>query len=126
MKIENDILMMNIAVKDLRYTTFVDKKFNKKTFFTKTFPKLVEENQNKIFEEIKDRSDDLQGKGFKIIIPSNIIDIYTRLQTPPGLKLSGHTDTLTEASNIFDDLYKRGEIQNEQQYRNALNNFQTI
>ena len=68
---------------------------------------------------------DLQGEGVKIIIPSNIIDIYTRLEILLGLKLSGHTDTLTEASNLIDELYKRGEIQNKQQYRNALNKFST-
>ena len=68
-------------------------------------------------------SSDLEGQGVKIIIPSNIIDIYTRLEVLPGLKLSGHTDTLTEASNSIDELYKRGEIQNKQQYRNALNKF---
>ena len=66
----------------------------------------------------------LKGKGVeKIIIPSNIIDIYTRLEILLGLKLSGHTDTLTEASNLIDELYKRGEIQNKQQYRNALDKF---
>ena len=69
----------------------------------------------------------LKGKGVeKIIIPSNKIDIYTRLEILLGLKLSGHTDTLTEASNLIDELYKRGEIQNKQQYRNALNKFQTL
>ena len=68
----------------------------------------------------------LKGKGVeKIIIPSNIIDIYTRLEILLGLKLSGHSDTLTEASNLIDELYKRGEIQNNQQYRNALNKFST-
>ena len=66
----------------------------------------------------------LKGKGVeKIIIPSNIIDIYTRLEVLLGLKLSRHSDTLTEASNLIDELYKRGEIQNKQQYRNALNKF---
>ena len=66
----------------------------------------------------------LKGKGIeKIIIPSNIIDIYTRLEVLLGLKLSGHTDTLTEASSLIDELYERGEIQNEQQYRNAPNKF---
>ena len=65
-----------------------------------------------------------KGRGVeKIIIPSNIIDIYTRLEVLLGLKLSGLTDTLTEASNLIDELYKRGEIQNKQQYRNALNKF---
>ena len=67
--------------------------------------------------------ENLEGEGVKIIIPSNKIDIYTRLEVLLGLKLSGHTDTLTEASNLIDELYKRGEIQNKQQYRNALNKF---
>ena len=68
----------------------------------------------------------LKGKGIeKIIIPSNIIDIYTRLEVLLGLKLSGHTDTLTEASNLIDQIYKLGEIQNKQQYQNALNKFNT-
>ena len=68
----------------------------------------------------------LKGKGVeKIIIPSNIIDIYTRLEVLLGLKLSGHSDTVTEASNLIDELYKRGEIQNKRQYQNALNKFLT-
>ena len=66
----------------------------------------------------------LKGRGVeKIIIPSNIIDNYTRLEVLLEPKLSGHTDTLSEASNLIDELYKRGEIQNEQQYRNALDKF---
>ena len=68
---------------------------------------------------------DLEGQGLKIFRPYNIIDIYTRLEILLGLKRSGHTDTLTEASNLIDELYKKGEIQNEQQYRNALNKFFT-
>ena len=58
----------------------------------------------------------LEGEGVKILIPHNIIDIYTRLEILLGLKLSGHTDTLTKASNLIDELYKRGEIQKKQQY----------
>ena len=81
---------------------------------------MVEEIRNKMFNEI-----DLGGQGHKIIIPSNIIDIYTRLEVLLGLHLSGHSDNLTEASNVIDELYRRGEIQNKQQYRNAPNNFQT-
>ena len=79
-----------------------------------------------IFNQSEKKSDDfdLQGQGLeKIVIPSNIIDIYTRLEILIGLKLSGHTDTLTEASNSIDELYKRGGIQNENQYRNAPNKF---
>ena len=73
--------------------------------------------------EIED-SDDLSGSGVKkIIIPFNIIEIGTRLEVLLGLKLSGHSNTLTEASNLIDELYKKGEIQTEQQYKNAPNKF---
>ena len=66
----------------------------------------------------------LQGRGVeKIIIPFNIIDIYTRLEVLLGLKLSGHTNVQTESSNLIDELYKRDEIQNKQEYRNALDKF---
>ena len=123
MKNENDILMLNNIKRDLGYTGIGDHKSFRKTFHTEKLPKLVEEIQNKTFEEITDDSDELQGEGVKIIIPSNIIDIYTRLEVLLGLKLSGHTDTLTEASNLIDQLYKLGEIQSKQQYRNALNKF---
>ena len=67
------------------------------------------------------------GRGIeKIVKPSNLIDFYTRLEILLGLKISGHTDTLSEASNIINELYRRGEIQNEQQYRNTPNNFSNI
>ena len=123
-KIGNDILMMYNIINDLGFTSVGDKPSKRKTFFTITLPKLVEEFQKKPIEEITlDSDSDLQGEGVKMIIPSNIIDIYTRLETLLGLKLSGHTDTLTEASYLIDELYKRGEIQNQQQYRNALNKF---
>ena len=126
MKNESDILMMNNIIRDLGYTGREDRDSKRKNFFTKTLPKLVEEIQNKTFEEITHDSDDLLGEGVKIIIPSNIIDIYTRLEVLLGLKLSGHTDTLTEASNLIDELFRQGEIQNKQQYRNALSKFQTL
>ena len=127
MKNENDILMMYNIINDLGYTGIGDKPSKRKTFFTITLPKLVEEIQNRTFEEITlDSDSDLQGEGVKIIIPSNIIDIYTRLEVLLGLILSGPTDTLTEASNLIDELFKRGEIQNEQQCRNAINKFSTI
>ena len=125
LKNDNDILMLYNIINDLGYTGIGDNKSKRKLFLTETLPKLVEEIQNRTFEEITDDSDDLQGEGVTIIIPSNIIDIYTRLEVLLGLKLSGHTDTLTEASNLIDELYKRGEIQNKQQYRNALNKFKT-
>ena len=85
--------------------------------------KSIKNDLKKGVHKIKNAPLTLQGEGVKIIIPCDIIDIYTRLEILLGLKLSGHTDTLTEASNLIDELYKRGEIQNKQQYRNALNKF---
>ena len=65
-------------------------------------------------------SSDLHGEGIeRIIIPFNIIDIYSRSEILIAIKLSGHTDTLPEASTPFDEIYKRAANQNEQQYRNA-------
>ena len=62
----------------------------------------------------------------KFIILSNIIDSWTRLQVLLGLKLTGHTDTLTEAKNLSHEFYRRSEIENEQQYRNDLDEIYTI
>ena len=124
MKNENDILMKNSSIRDLGYTGVEDTDSERKKFLTITLPKLVEEIQNKTFDEITDESNDLQGQSIeKIIIPSNIIDIYTRLEVLLGLKLLGHRDALTEASNLIDEIYKRCEIQNKQHYRNALDKF---
>ena len=125
MENENDILMMYNIIRDLGYTGVGDRDAKRKKFFTMKLPKLVEDIQNRTFDEITDNPDDLQGEGVKIIIRSNIIDIYTRLEILLGLKLSGHTDTLTEASALIDQLYKLNEIQNKQQYRNALDKFLT-
>ena len=67
----------------------------------------------------------LKGRGIeKNIPPSNIIDIYTRLERLLGLKFSQHTDTRSGASALVDQLYKMGEIQNDHQYRNAPNKVQ--
>ena len=88
-------------------------------------PKAIDKYRNLPLpgiENVEDSSD-LEGRGVTIFIPSKIIDIYTRLEVLLGLKLSGHTDTLTEASNLIDELFKRGEIQKKQQNRNALNKF---
>ena len=99
LKNENDILMLYNIIRDIGYTGRGDIRSKRVIFFTETLPKLVEEIQNKTFEEIIDGPGNLEGQGLKIIVPSNIIDIYTRLEILLGLKLSGHTDTLTEASN---------------------------
>ena len=115
MKNENDRKTLYNFLTDVGYTGIGDEKTNQSRFFKRLL------KQYRIIK--KEEPTDLKGQGVKIIIPSNIIDIYTRLEVLLGLKLSGHTDTLTEASNLIDALYKRGEIRNKQQYRNALNKF---
>ena len=63
MKNENDILMMNNTIGDLGYTGGGDRKINRKIFFTTILPKLVEETQNKTFDEIIDSYDNgLEGQ----------------------------------------------------------------
>ena len=117
MKNEDDRKTLYTFLTDIGYNTHNgDISNSQKKIFTRLF------NQ---FENIK-KEESLKGEGIeKIIIPNNIIDIYTRLEVLLGLKLSGHTDTLTEASNLIDELYKRGEFRNKQHYRNALNKFQS-
>ena len=118
MKNENDKRNLYSFLVDIGYTGSGDEKTNQKKFFTSLFKKYGNIE--------KEAPDNLKWEGVKIIIPSNIIDIYTRLEVLLGLILSGHTDTLIEASNLIDEIYKRGEIQNKQQYRNAPNKFQTL
>ena len=50
----------------------------------------------------------LDGQGIeKTIIPSNITDMYTKLEILSGLEFSGHTYILTEARKLKDELKKR-------------------
>ena len=116
MRNEDDKKTLYNFLRVIEYNGRFDQKNSQKKFFRGII------NQ---FKNIK-KEDPLTGDGIhKFIIPSNIIDIYTRLEILMGLKFSGQTDTLTEASNLIDELYKRGEIQNRQQYHNALNKFTT-
>ena len=78
---------------------------NEIQFFLQKLPELVEDFQNKRFGDIINDSDNLGGEGIeKNIKPSNIIVIYTRLETLIGVKLSGQTNSLTEASNLIDQI----------------------
>ena len=60
------------------------------------------------------------------IVPSIDFDIRTRFEIFFGLKQSAHTDTLTESSNLIDEINHRGEIQNERKDRNAHDKFIAI
>ena len=63
-----------------------------------------------------------EGQGMKVIIPPNITDVWIRLEILLGLKLSGPTDTLTEASNLVGQKFWNDEKQNDQESRIAVNN----
>ena len=80
---------------------------------------------NKILNRSIQNHSDLEGQWMKIIILSNTKDINTRCEILLRLKVSGHSETLTEASNLIDQLYERGEIQNEQEHQNAGDKFCT-
>ena len=108
----NDTTTLYNFSSDIGYDGHGDHKTSQRKYFSRLF--------NHFRNIKKEEPTNLGGHGVKIIIPSNIIDIYTRLEILLGLKLSGHSDTLTEASNLTYELHKRGEIQNKQQYKNAL------
>ena len=61
----NDILMKNIIKNDLNYTGVGDKSSERKTFLSITLPRMVEDIQNRTFEEIIHNSDKLEGQGVK-------------------------------------------------------------
>ena len=79
----------------------------------------VEENLN-IYIDSENENIILQGEGMKVIIPPNFFDFWTRAKMLFGLKLTGPFDISAEASYLVDEVYKRVEIQNNQQNRNAL------
>ena len=116
----------------LKNTGFYSMKLTKGLHLTRrkdvlyNLPREIAKVRNPPLPAIENESDNLQREGVNIIIPSKLFDIYTRPEVPLGLKLSGHTDTLTEGTNLIDKLCKRGEIQNKKQYRNALNKFSSI
>ena len=66
--------------------------------------------------KIEDRSIVLEGEGMEVIIQPNIVDFWTRLEVLLGLKLCGHTDTLTESSKLINEIYNKVGVENERQY----------
>ena len=66
----------------------------------------IENTEDSCEEELPDN--DLEGQRIeKIIIPFNKSDFHTRLEILLGLKLSKQTNSLIEAGNLIDELYKR-------------------
>ena len=73
--------------------------------------------------DTKSQSSKHRGEKMKNLVTSNKIDMLNRLEVLLGKKVRGHADTPTEAINLKDELYNKGEIQTDQQNRNALDNF---
>ena len=68
--------------------------------------KCMKNDIKKRVHKIRNPLSALQGQGNeKTNIPSNIIDIYTRLKILLGLKVGGHNNFLTKASNLRHELY---------------------
>ena len=86
--------------------------------------RYIEKDFDKKVRRILNLDTKLEGMGIeKNVIPSNIIDIYTSLEILLGLNLSGRTNTLAEAGNLKDELYKRDEIQKNNNMEIRLTNF---
>ena len=109
MDTEDKLTVFNVLKKTAGFKDNVQKTGSKSARMKDAFyvlPKAIAKVQNPslpAIENVEDSSD-LQGEGVKIIIPSNIDDIYTRLEILPRSKLSGHIDTLTEAINLMNEL----------------------
>ena len=86
----------NIPEKVLKSARMKDALFNR--------PKKLAKIRNPLIPQIVNEEvfHDLEGEGNeKVIIPFNIVDIYTRLESLLGWKLSRHSSTLEEASNLI-------------------------
>ena len=90
MKDDNDQITLYNVLADIGYDGQGDEKTNQKNFFTRLL---------KLFGNTKEEElDNVKSQGIEeIIIPSEIIDIYTRLEVSLGVTLSGQNDTPTEA-----------------------------
>ena len=62
----------------------------------------------------------------KLTIRSCVTDMRTRLKVLLSLIPSGRPDTMTEASNLKDELGGKKEIKTEQKYRNALDSIYNV
>ena len=131
---DDDILTFSKILNDINYNPNEDKSSTRQKYIKnqlksrvqnilKTPVAAIASGESDEYESLES---DLEGNGTKtIVVPSDSDEIWTRLQVLLGLKLSGHTDTLMEASQLLDALFKKGEIETEQQYRNAINKFKS-
>ena len=116
-------------LENIDYVHAIDSNSKRSKSIKKDLMKRVDEIRNSPLAlppiENVEESNNLQRQGLKIIIPTNIIVIYNRLEVLLGINLSVQIDILTEASNLMDEIFKRGEVQKIRQYRNDFDKFST-
>ena len=129
---DNDILIFKNILNEINYDPKTDRKSERRDYLKNKLDSRVEKILNPPIaaiasgesDEYESLESDLEGNETKtIVVPSDSDEIWSRLQVLLGLKLAGHTDTLIEASQLLDALYKKGEIETEQQNRNAVDKF---
>ena len=129
---DNDILNFSNILREINYDPDTDRKSGRREYIRNKLASRVQKILNPPLstiasgesDEYESLSSDLEGNGTKtIVVPSDSNEIWSRLQILLGLKLAGHTDTLIEASQLLDVLFKKGEIQTQQQYSNAIDKF---
>ena len=129
---DDDILTFSKILNDINYNPNSDRESTRRDYIGDKLESRVKKILNPPIaaiasgesDEYESLESDLEGNGTKtIVVPSDSDEIWTRLQVLLGLKLAGHTDTLIEASQLLDALLKRGGIETEQQYRNAIDKF---
>ena len=120
---DDEIINFSNILKSVNYTPDKDTYSARRRYIEKNLQKRVENILNPPMSLEESTDGDLEGNGMKYIIPSNTVDIWSKLEVLLDSKIAGHTNTLTFASHLIDELYKRGEIETENQYRNALDKF---
>ena len=95
--------MFNNFINDGGYTGIGDKTFKRETFILKDLPTSDAKIEFRMLDD--NEANDLQSEGIENVIPARFIDIWTRLEAFLGLKLSGHTFTLLDSSNLKDELF---------------------
>ena len=104
-------LTSNVMIKIPKYDEYKQYPASGKSESFKSFkselPERVANNESTFLDE--NDSIDSQAEGVEIIMPSNNIDTWAKLEVLLGVKISGHTHTLTEGSNLIDEIYKKDE-----------------
>ena len=115
LNIEDEVISSNISRK-LNYTKYSPQR-GKISGRSNYIKRHLDSDLKKIQNET---AGEIEGQGMIILINSNIITIWTTLEVLLELTLSGHTDTLTEGSNLIDELYEKTQTKQFQRCSKSL------